>query len=266
MARLLPLLCVLALLVGAAPAAWAEEVFVLDNGNMVRGRIIRQDAEHVVVRLAGFVEENRITLRTSEIVRQYTSVDPLRRPGPGPMVEDQVMPAALAPSSYDGVPRTVLLAPDLIGREGAEPTPGLPVGDVDLASEGFFGRLQRVAALAAPGTLEGQVLIGILLLIVMSVLVAGGTRLLGMKAASLHASTSLGLLLGVFLATDVLWSEALLRADRALWVLPLQAVIWLGVARSTLDAPMSRTIPLLALVLFAAVCCAFATGSLLVAA
>ena len=135
-----------------------------------------------------------------------------------------------------------------------------------LEKEGFFGRLQRKAVLATPSTIEGRVLLGVLLLIVMTVIVAGGTRLLGMKAASLHASTSLGLLLGVFLVTDILFSETLLRADRALWVVPLQVGIWLFVARSTLDAPLSRTVPLLAVVLFAATSFVFAVGSVLVAA
>jgi hypothetical protein len=138
--------------------------------------------------------------------------------------------------------------------------------DRDLAKEGFFARLGRVTYVAMPETTEGRVLLGLLLLVVMTVLVAGGARLLGMRATSLHASTSLGLLLGVFLVSNVIWSDVLLRADRAMWLLPLQTLIWLGVARSLLDAPLSRTIPLLALVLFASTCCGFSIGAFLVAA
>jgi hypothetical protein len=266
MARLLlPLLVLLALPALALPA-WAEEVFVLDSGNVVRGRIVRENEEQVVIRLSGFVEENRLTLRPSEIVRRYTGVDPDRSSGRPRALSEPVVPMTIV-SAQDGVPRTVLLAPDLLGSRAS--TAGLRE-DEDLAreramaNEGFFARLSRVAVVAMPTSLEGRLLLGMLLLIVMAVLVAGGTQLLGMKAASLHASTSLGLLLGVFLVTDILWSDALLRADRALWVLPLQALIWLGAARSTLDAPLSRTIPLFALVLFASTCFVFATGSLLV--
>ena len=265
MTRHLLRLALFLLALGTAVPAWAEEVFVLENGSVVRGRIVRHEADSIVVRLSGFATENRITIRNSEIVRQYTAVDPKRRPGDQPLIDDPVVPAAMS-TSQDGVPRTVLLAPDLIGSRRGPDGEVLPTGEVAIEKEGFFGRLQRKAVLATPSTIEGRVLLGVLLLIVMTVIVAGGTRLLGMKAASLHASTSLGLLLGVFLVTDILFSETLLRADRALWVVPLQVGIWLFVARSTLDAPLSRTVPLLAVVLFAATSFVFAVGSVLVAA
>jgi len=254
----------------AASPAEADEVFVLDNGYTVRGFVVREDAERVVVRLAGFAEENRITLQPSEIKRRYKNVPPkpLRRT----LDEDFEPPIGdvkLGLSS--GPPRTVQYtdlppAPrDDLGRSATRGLSGrVPDTNPSLRSESYFGRLYRVSILALPPSLEGRLLLGVLLLTVLSVMVAGGTRLLGMRAPSMHASTTLGLLLGIFLVGDIFLSSEVLRADRALWLLPLQAVIWLGAARATLDAPLARTIPLFALVLFASTCFVFATGSLLV--
>ena len=255
-------LCLCAALLAATPA-WAEEVFVLDNGNVVRGRVVRESEDEIVIRLSGFVNENRITLRPSEVVRRFTSVDPNRKVGlPETVLDEAPDHAPLGPRN--GVPRTIVLATDLRNPHASAPGYDLPNGEVAMESEGFFARLRRVSLMALPESLEGRMVLGFLLLVVMTVLVAGGTRMLGMKAVSLHASTSLGLLLGVFLVIDILWSEDMLRADRAVWIVPLQAVIWLFVARSTLDAPLSRTVPLFSMVLFASTCFVWATGSLLV--
>ena len=51
----------------------------------------------------------------------------------------------------------------------------------------------------------------------------------------------------------------------ALWILPLQAGVWVATARALLDAPLARIIPLFSLVLFAATCFVFLTGALRVA-
>lgn len=265
MRTLLPILGPLLLCLAAALPAFAEEVFILDNGNVVRGRVVREDEEQVVVRLAGFAVENRITLKSSEIVRRFLSVDPHQRPGMARATQDPTSQISML-GTHTGVPHTTLIASDLqqsaripVGAPG-----DLPTGEVSMEEEGFFARLRRVCMVAMPESLEARLLLGFLLLVVMTVMVAGGTRMLGMKAASLHASSSLGLVLGTFLVADILWSASLLRADRAVWILPLQALVWLGVARSTLDAPLSRTVPLFAMVLFASTCFVFATGSLLV--
>jgi len=266
MHRLVPLLCLLVCFLVPAVCAWGEEVFILDNGNVVRGRVVREDEKQIVVRLSGFVQENRITLLPREVVRRFLNVDPRRKIGL-PAVEEEITLAFQPETVRDGVPRTVLLAPELTAaRDRAALGSGtqLPQAELEMANENFFARLRRVAIVAAPDNVEGRVLLGILLFIVLTVLVAGGARMLGMRATSVHASSSLGLLLGIFLVSDLLWSDALLRADRALWIVPLQAVIWLGVARSTLDAPLSRTVPLFAMVLFASTCFVFAIGSLLI--
>ena len=264
MHRLLPLLCLLAGFLLPAVPAWAEEVFILENGNVMRGRVVSENEEQIILRLSGFAEENRITIRPSEVVRRFLNVDPKRQAKLRAAAQEEEITLAFQPEApRDGVPKTTLIAPDLMALRDRDAA-GLPQGDVPMASEDFFSRLQRVSIASTPASLEGRLLLGLLLFVVMTVLVAGGARLLGMRATSLHASSSLGLLLGVFLVSDFLFSDALLRADRTLWVVPLQVVIWLGVARSTLDAPIIRTVPLFALVLFASMCFAFATGSLLV--
>ena len=79
--RLLPLACAVLALALLAAEARAEEVFILDNGAVLRGRVAREGDGKIVIRLAGFREENTVTVRVSEIVRRYTSVAKGSRPG-----------------------------------------------------------------------------------------------------------------------------------------------------------------------------------------
>jgi len=261
-----PLLLALAaslLLVALASRAEAEEVFVLAGGSIVRGTMVRETEDKIVVRLSSYYDENTITLRRAEITKRYLlKAGQAQRPE---VAHDVDAPADAVPlQGMPGVPHTIVLASDedLVGR-GVDGEP-LPRAEPSLDSEGFLERLQRVVSQALPETLEGRLVLGGLLLLTLAAFVAGGTRYLGMKAASLQASTTLGFLLGVFLVADTIWHEQLLRADRAIWIVPLQGVIWLGVARGSLEAPLSRTIPLLALMLFAATAFAFGVGSVLV--
>ena len=261
MRPLLALLALLLALAATAAVAGAEEIFELDSGAVVRGKVVREDADRIVVRLTGLMEANTITLHAHEITRRYVGTEP--NPRPRDHANDAEAPVPDVPlTGHVGVPRTVRF-----GRDGAQADPdagGLPTTEPDLMRESFFERLARVTRMAFPHALEGRLLVGCLLLIVLAVIVAGGTRLLGMKAATLHASTTLGLMLGVCAFADILWHEEMLRADRALWLVPLQVVIWLATARALLEAPLSRTIPLLAVVVFASTAFLFATGSLLV--
>jgi hypothetical protein len=244
----------------------AEEVFVLQNGVVLRGRVARETEERVVIRLAGFAEENTVTVRKREIRRRFTSR------GTGSAAPADPLPPL--PSGYPLPPSggeswTATGTPGPGSAPPAPPTPTVfdepaPTAEPSLQSEGFFERLKRVTGLALPKSFEGLLLVAFLVFVVLTVLVAGGTRALGMKAPSLHASSSLGLLLGIFLAADFLLHGEILRADRALWILPLQAGVWLFVARTALDAPLSKTVPLFAFVLFGSTCFMFFTGSVLV--
>lgn len=264
MHRLLILLAAVLVLAGLAPTAEAEEVFVLDGGSVVRGTAVRETEDTIVVRLNSYYDENTITLRRVEITKRYVlKGDPDEHPEIDTDVDapEDALPLAGRP----GVPHTIVLARDS-ALVGSGPT-GREQDErrtESLASEGFIERVDRVVNEAMPQALESRMGLGLLLLVVLAAFVAGGTRLLGMKAASLQASTTLGFLLGVFLVADTIWHTELLRADRAIWIIPVQGVIWLGVARSSLEAPISRTIPLLALMLFAATAFAFAVGSVLV--
>ncbi|MDA1195718.1 MAG: hypothetical protein O2894_11105 [Planctomycetota bacterium] len=266
--RLLTLtLLALSLLALAAPAAWADEVFVLDNDYVVRGQVVRETEDRLIVRLTGLMERNTVTLRRSEIVRRYEqggpSSPPVARSG------DADKPASggsdlAAQVPAGGMPRTTRY--DEVGAVAITPPTDDPRdGDPPLARENFGERLARVTRLAFPSSFEGRLLVALLLLVALATVVGGGARVLGMKSPSLHSSTSLGLMLGVFLLGDILMHEEVLRADRALWILPLQAAAWLGTARTVLDAPLAKVVPLFSLVLFVATCFVFLTGSLLVA-
>jgi hypothetical protein len=259
--RLFPaLLAVLLVALAVAAPAEAEEVFVLENGVAVRGFVVREDAERILVQLTGFAETNRVTLRTTEVVRRFRSVEGDRLPPEeaAPITDDldyvRRDPTTLAPDR-PVVPAVTEMEPDLDELPGDEPDP---------QTEGFFVRLNRVTGMSLPRSLEGLLLVGVLLALALAVVVAAGTRVIGMKAPTVHASSTLGLMLGVFVAADIGMHTELLRADRAIWVLPLQAAIWMAVARTALDAPLSRVVPLFAFALFGAACCAFITGSVLV--
>lgn len=266
---LLLLLAVLALALLAGEAR-AEEIFILDNGVVLRGRVAREGDGKVVIRLAGFREENTVTVRESEIARRFVnagsripksddeSAEPLPPLPAGYPLPPSALPTTSQPDAGpDDTAATAPYQPTVLD----EP---IPRGEPSLQSEGFFERLQRVTGLALPKSFEGLLLLAFLAFVVLTVLVEGGSRALGMKAPSLHASSSLGLLLGIFLAADFLMHDEILRADRAIWILPLQAAVWLVVARTALDAPLSKTVPLFAFVLFGSTCFMFFTGSLLV--
>jgi predicted ABC-type transport system involved in lysophospholipase L1 biosynthesis ATPase subunit len=264
---LLPLIALLLACV-LADAAHAEEVFVLRNGMQVRGSIVREDEDRVVVRLSGFAEANTITIRTAEVTRRFRSVEatPVRSPLDTNDPSDVRDPAAVSDDLNLATPGYI---PDGDTRPDSWPLlprddGTMPAPEPKLESEGFFARLQRVAAMALPRSLGGLLLVGVLFLLVLSVLIAGGTRVIGMKAPTVQASSTLGLLLGSFLVANVGLHNELLRADRAVWILPLQAAIWMLVARSVLDAPIARIVPLFAFALFGSACCVFATGSVLV--
>lgn len=266
LALLLPALALAALLLAAVAPAWADdtaptaavELFVLDNGYQVRGRVVRETEDKLVVRLIGLAERNTITLRRSEVRERTVHVDPTVVPVA--RIRDIDAEPAAAYEGPTSMPRTTRYDQDgNIRAEGENDE-----SDPELEREGFGERLVRVTRMAFPTTLEARLLVGLLALIALGILVGGGARMLGMKAPSLHASTTLGFMLGVFLLGDILLHDEMLRADRAIWVLPLQTGVWLATARALLDAPLSRIVPLFSMVLFAALSLVFLTGSVLV--
>jgi hypothetical protein len=270
------LLCAPLLILFLAGDVEAEEIFVLDNGVVLRGRVVREDDKRIVVQLSGFAEQNTVTVRATDLVRRFTSIDPRasrKRPPAAGDASSGGTVLKVPPPASERVPASDEHSPPVPTSPAVEdaPSPDASIfdgldesGEPDLESESFFLRVRRVSGIALPRTLEGLAVVAVLCFVVLTILVAGGTRALGMKAPSLGASSSLGLLLGVFLLLDFLLHVDLLRADRAIWVLPSQAVVWLVVARTALDAPISRTVPLFAFVLFGSTCFLFFTGSVLV--
>jgi hypothetical protein len=74
----------------------------------------------------------------------------------------------------------------------------------------------------------------------------------------------LAVLLGGILGADVLWNREMLRADRAIWVLPVQGLGWLTAAMGILRESPGRVILLFAFVLFSLTVAMFTAGAILV--
>ncbi len=254
---LLPLAGLLGLWLLAAPPACAEEVLVLDNGVVLRGHVVRERDGQLTVQLAGFTGDSRVTVDVGRVVNRYRSIDREHAVRLAPPVG---APAAGAP-----VPGGEALEPVPVYAPTAPPDDGLlPEEEPPPAAEPFFERLRRVTPLSLPRTPLGLGIMGFLLFVCLGALVTMGARWLDMGLPSLQAAWTLALLFGTFTVADLLLHHELLRADRALWVLLLQAVLWLGVAKALLESPTPRTILLLAFVVFGSLAFVFVTGALLV--
>jgi hypothetical protein len=250
-------LCVLAFLALTLPAARAEEVLMLDNGVVLRGRVIRENEQQITIHPAGSTAESRITVDRRRIVKRYVSIARGNARGTVPVGSTSAHtsePESL-PAEPDDLPLFVVEAPG---------SADLPQEEPEVQEEPFFERLRRVTALALPRTTLGVIVLALLLFIGLAALLTMGARLLGLGLPSLHATWTLALLFGLFVLADMVLHAELLRADRAVWVVPLQAVLWIGLAKALLDTAASRTVVLFAFVLFGAVAVVFVTGAVLV--
>lgn len=249
-ARLLLLLVLLGL--AGAGAARAEEIIILDNGEALRGHLVRQDDEAVRFRLVGVMGDATIDIPRERIKRRFVSIDQ----GPRPATEP--------PTDWMAQARHVEL--DAGGAETGEGTFRLvlPEEEPSVVNEGFFQRLARVAVLALPPDRAGRTILGLLFFVALLVLVLLGGRIVEIEEMGLGRATVLALLLGVILAVDVWHHATVLRADRAVWILPLQGLLWLAVAMATLRVGFGRTILLFAFVLFAVWVVVFSAGAILV--
>jgi hypothetical protein len=255
--RRIPLLVlVVAGLLAAAPrSARAEELFVLDNGTVFRGEVLRETEDELVVKLAGFGRDARVTLEKKRIVRRsvtrYTS-GPLAVPTPTETVREP---------EEAGERPSLDARPTWIETSSAERE---PVVEPPIHGENFFQRLARVAVLGLPKEPAGRVVLGALLLIALLAIVGMGGRMAEIETLSLGRATFLAALLGAALAADVFWHSHLLRADRALWVLPSQGFAWLAAAVATLRENVGRVVLLFAFVLFSVAIVVFSAGAILV--
>lgn len=251
--RLLACLLLACVGLGAwAGAAQAEEIFILDNGEALRGHVVRQDDEAVRLRLVGVMGDATVDIPRARIKRRFVSVDAAHRP------------AREDPTDWMAKARRVELP---TGEE--DPGPGqpaftLPEEEPSVGNEGFFQRLARVAVLALPPDHAGRTIIGLLFFAALLVLVLLGGRIAEIDEMGLGRATVLALLLGTILVIDVWFHAEVLRADRAVWILPIQGVLWLAVAMGLLRVGLGRTILLFAFVLFAVWVVVFSAGAILV--
>ena len=102
---LLPVAVLLLLASLARPAA-AEEVFVLDNGEVLRGWVVREDEEVVHVRLSGFMGEARIQVPARRIVRRFLSVE-----------KSSDRPATPQPDDWARTAQHVAAVPDVVPHD-----------------------------------------------------------------------------------------------------------------------------------------------------
>jgi hypothetical protein len=251
---LLLLVAFLALLV-AASAARADEVFVLDNGMVLRGTAMSETKSQVVLRLTDFPDDARITVETRRIVQ--------RRPGNvGKPTEVAVRPLLRATDTPHGDVGSV---PRLSGPWKPTSVNVEPLEEVAPTHESFAERLRRVVLLAMPQEFTSRVLLGALFFIALLALVGLGGRLLEIEGLNLLRSTLLTLLLGGMVIADVVYRDVLLQADSALWVVPAQVVSWLALVFATVRCTFGKSVLLLAFLLFSLSVVAFTAGAVLVA-
>lgn len=250
-----PVVVLLALLGWALPAC-AEEVFVLENGSVLRGNAVRETPDGLVIRLSGFADDARVTVATSRIVRRYAGTQGIP---PGSGGRPEARPTDLVARPADDLPRF----------EGRPWTPGPtvsgPVEEPSVQREGFFERLQRVVLMAMPRDPDSRSLLVLLLFGALIALVLLGSRLLEIEGASLATSALLASAFGTLLLAFVVYSETLLRADRALWVMPAASASWMALAWGVLRCGFAKVVLLLAFQVFSLGIVAFTAGAVLVA-
>lgn len=246
----------LVLLCAWAGTARADEVFELDNGMVLRGTAVKESATEVVVRLNGFADEARVTVETARIVR--------RRPGnTGRPVGPVGAPLARATDlpHADGVD-----VPRLGSRTWTPPSlEAEPLEEPGVHREGFFERLRRVALMAMPNDTLTRIMLGTLFFAALLALLGLGGRLLEIEGLNLLRAGALAGALGVMVLSDALYRDILLRADRALWVVPTQAVAWLVLTFGLVRCTPGKAVLLLAFLLFSLAVVSFTAGAVLVA-
>jgi hypothetical protein len=240
----------------AAGTARAEEAIVLDNGAVLRGMAIREDANAVLFRLAGVGTDTRIEIRRDRILKRFsTDASGLYDPGqyPGGALgsgETTVLSATKPPAA----PVAPLIQPTLLPEEE-------PSAD----EEGFLKRLIRLAVVAFPREPASRTFLAGLAFVVLLCLVGIGGRMAEIESMDLARSTILTAAIAALLAMDVLWYDMFLRADRAVWVVPAELAAWVAGTSLVMKCGVGRAVLLLAFVLFSGTLVAFAAGAVLVA-
>jgi hypothetical protein len=241
-------------LVVAAGAARAEEALVLDNGTVLRGTVMREDATSLTFRLAGVGSDTRITIPRDKVSQRFTTVDPRRWREVAEVAKPVLGETVRAMEPDD--PNAVRLA-----RPAIAP---LPAEEPESHEETFFERTARRAALALPQSPASRTLLAALGVAVLLCLVGLGAKMADIEGLSLARGTMLALGLGAMLAADLVWPRELLRADHGVVTLPLELLGWVGFAAGLLRCGFGRAFLLLAFVVLSGCLVVFATGVVLV--
>lgn len=252
--RILLACCLLFLCLGSY--AEAEEIFELENGVVVRGYVMREDGDRLTIRLAGFPEPSSVTVERAQIAKRY---DAGQRP-----VAGATQPRAAYVARSDPLPR-----PEPLTRTTARGVPDTPEPVAEESSrpmreENFVERFVRITRISIPDTVHSRVTLSLLLVVVLMMLISVGARMLDMDGVSLVNAAILAVLMAAAAVANVLHYDELLRADRALWLIPLEVLGWTGAARVLLGWPLPRAILLFTFVLVSLGVVVFAMGAVLV--
>jgi len=258
-ARFLAALAIVAsFLAFRASRARAEEGFVLDNGAVLRGTIVREDDKEIVFRLTGVGRENRVTIEKSRISQRFVTVDSkaTRPEDAGPLPD-----VALAAPAM----RMVGTIPSSTSVHVASRPPPMPEEEPEAKEEDFFRRTARRAMQAFPNGPGHRAALAALAIALLLALVEIGARMVDVDGLTLGKSTTLALLLGLLLTVDAVAADSLLRANRAPFLIVIELFAWVGCAAGVLRCGIGRALQLLAFVVFAGALVLLVTAGVLVA-
>jgi hypothetical protein len=244
-----------ALLAAAVTTATAdEELFELSDGTVLRGYVMRESGDEMVIATSGFLGETRVSVEKQSIVKRHVLRADKARP---PVVETAAAETGSAPRPESSI-APVRPADDwLANRE-------LPTGDPGPESETFVGRFIRLSKLAVPDTPDAKATLAFFAIVVLVILVSWGARLADLPNPSLAQASTLAALFGAAFMADLEFSDQLLRSDRAIWVIPVQAVAWIGTARAILGGTVARAVLLFTFILCSLLAVLFVAGAVLV--
>jgi hypothetical protein len=264
--RPLLLLAVSILVLAAWRPACAEEALVLENGTVLRGTVVREDEQTLLVRLSGLGVESKITVARDRIVQRFATNDPRRAAAVPPRIERMRSGEPPIPRTLSGPGIPLVRTANSPPASAVDVTSTIePIFDEPFANqESFFERTARRAMLAFPGEPASRAVIAALALIVLLALVALGGKMADIQGLTLGRSTLLAVLLGTIVTVDCVWAETLLRADHAVVILPLELLGWVACAASSVRCGIGRSVLLLAFVIFSGVLATFSAGAVLV--
>lgn len=238
-----------------ARSARGEEAIVLDNGAVLRGTVVHEDATSLVFKLSGVGSESRITIALEHVAQRFVTVDPKAW-----ATGSRAAIAGAKERAAAEAPTPTPVAAASVGLAAAT----LPEEEPEADEEGFFHRTARRAEQAFPTDPGSRSLLAALAVVVLLCLVGLGGKLAELDNLTLGKSTLLALFLGGILAVDVSWGASLFRADKAAVVLPIELLVWVGCSAAVCKCGFARAFQLLGFVLLAGSLVTFSTGAVLV--